>query len=166
MVMEEKIQSIVKPDESEAPITGRQEAGSVRFWADKGQKKRAALLVLVLLFWLALVQYMAADKYSVAVKVGEANARGDSEASVDFGALASGGSAARFITLSDQGDKGIYVWVLKSGSVARFLKIDPDSFYLAPGQTKKMELTLEAPSGGKGKEYQGQVIILKVPRIF
>lgn len=135
----------------------------------KKRSRSVVVFLVVLMLWLGAVQYLAAEKYAASVGiVGESEAATTSVSpdGVDFGSLARGGSAVRFMTIENSGGGDVYVKVLKSGSIARFLSIRPDSFVLRPGETEKVEVLLEAASDAAEKEYQGKIMIFRFPKPF
>ncbi|MFA6897528.1 MAG: hypothetical protein WCQ96_04570 [Patescibacteria group bacterium] len=127
------------------------------------------LFFAVLLIWIGAVQYFAAEKYQAVVKVVGENRETSVNTvadGLDFGSLAEGNSSTRFVTVKNNGKYGVYVKVYKLGEIGKFIKINRNDFVLGAGESKNIEFLLEVPSGAKEKEYEGKVLIFKIPKIL
>ena len=135
-------------------------------------KKFLKIVVLFMVFiaaWLAIVQYMAADKYEAVVKVMEEGGKigvNPMTERLDYGDLPKGNASTRFVTIENNGKMGIYVAVVKYGGIAELIKISRNNFVLNPEEKEKLEFLIEMPISANKEEYKGKVLIFKLPKMF
>lgn len=119
--------------------------------------------------WLAVAQYILADKYEATVKVVEKGAQTGINPltdKIDYGDLPKGKSSTRLLTIDNRGKTDVYVKIVKIGSIAELIKIDKDDFILRPQNQEKVEMSVKIPISADQPAYNGQVIILKMPKLF
>lgn len=128
-----------------------------------------SIIMLAVLFWLALVQYLAADKYDVMVRVkSEDSATGVNPTGekLDYGDIPKGSSMIRSITVENGGNMDVYIGIIKYGGIAELIDEEDNGFVLAGGEKKNVEFLLDVPISASEKEYKGKVLIFKLPKIF
>ena len=124
---------------------------------------------LFVLVWLGLGQFMAAEKYEASVKVvgsQEESIANPASESIDYGTIPQGSSSARFLTVKNNGNKDVYIKIISTGNIRKMLKARPDNFFLEAGKGKEIELLLQTGNDTKAREYQGKVIIFKLPKLW
>ena len=131
--------------------------------------KMILLFVLLLTMWIAIVQYISADKYDAVVKVveegGEIGVNPMTER-LDYGDLPKGNGLMRFVTIENGGEMDVYVKIVKTGNISDLIEINKNNFVLSSGDSAKIELLLEMPISADKEGYEGKVIIFKLPKLF
>lgn len=134
----------------------------------KKYAKATVLATAAILIWFGIGQYRAAEKYEAFVNVVEAGktAQAGSETDrIDYGSLPQGESSVRFMTIENKGKRDAYVKIVPAGSLRKMLKAEPGAFALKPGESRKVELILETKDNSKVREYEGKILIFKIPKI-
>ena len=174
--MEENIPSI----ENNAAVSLDTGAGDWKVKTFSSQNKEKAkklvrqakswwLFLAILLVWIVVLQYIAAEKYQAVVKVvGEseevsANVTTDG---LDFGFLPRGNSSTRFVTIQNKGAHDVYVKIYKWGGITEFIEINRNGFVLKAGESENLEFSLKIPSGSEEKEYKGKIIVFEIPKFL
>jgi len=165
---------VKKENGSEADSKGKEKktilkGTTEKKWTVKKIMKTVALAAVVLLAWLAIVQYMAADKYEAVVKVVEQGGKigvNPLTERLDFGDLPKGNSASRIINVENKGGMNIYVKIIKTGEISELIKISKNDFVLPPNSNEKVEFLLEMPISADKEGYKGNVMVFKLPKIF
>lgn len=132
--------------------------------------KLTGLILLSLIVWFFAIQFIAAEKYTAVVKVGQQNMLIDANAAsagnlLDYGSLPKGNSATKFITVKNDGGRDVYVKMIGTGDIGKILKIDRNNFIVQKGQKEKVEFTVEVPSDTSKTEYKGGIFIFKLPKL-
>jgi hypothetical protein len=135
----------------------------------KKRLRSVCIFFLVLLVWVAILQYLSAEKYEAVVNVigenGEMKTNPLTD-KLDYGDLPKGNSSMRMITIKNKGRSNIYVKIIKTGEIADLLEINKNNFILHPGEEDKIELSIRVPANAGQKKYDGAIIIFKFPKIF
>lgn len=134
-----------------------------------GNLRSLGVLGLILVAWIAVIQFVAAEKYDVTVTVTGEAAETDQKAEaegLDFGSLSKGGSSVRYVTVKNGGKSDIYVKIYKLGGVAGLVKANRDGFTLKAGKSENLEFTVDVPENAQEKEYTGRIIIFQMPKLF
>lgn len=125
--------------------------------------------IVALVAIVAIAQYIAADKYDAAVKVVEEGGGigvNPMTERLDFGDLPKGNGLMRFVTIENGGKMDIYVKIIKTGNISDLIEINRNNFVLSSGDSVKIELLLEMPISANKEEYEGKIIIFKLPKLF
>jgi hypothetical protein len=173
----EKDQELKKENETEEEVAKVEESSNMKEIKEvKGRKqsvkkilKFVVLFVVFLAAWLAVVQYMTADKYEVVVKVVEEGGKigvNPLTERLDFGDLPKGNSATRFVTIENNGRTDIYVKIVITGNVSDLVNINKNNFVLSPGSSEKIDFAMSMPISADQEEYKGKVTIFKLPKLF
>lgn len=126
-----------------------------------------ALSILILLF--GITQIINATKYAMVVNVknGEnilgINPLGDS---LDFGDLSRNNGMTRYVTLKNGGSATTYISIWKFGEISDLVKVDNGSFFLMPGDEKKIAFEISVPNSAQARQYSGWVWIFRLPKII
>jgi hypothetical protein len=134
-----------------------------------GRMKKPALGLLILLGWIALIQFQTAERYQAKVAVGEPAAQAESigaEDQLDYGRMPKGDTSTRFISLTNGGERDVYIRVMETGSIAGIMKLEEKSFILRAGESRQLDLAVSIPKETKKGAYSGTVIIFKIPGLF
>ena len=135
-----------------------------------GKTLKAVVLFVALVFiWIVAVQYFAADKYSMIVKVqeeGKGIGVNPTAEELDFGDVPKGDNLMRFVTIENGGEADVYVKIIKTGGISDLIEINRNDFVLSPGDNVRIEFLLEMPISADKKEYKGKVMIFKLPKLF
>lgn len=125
--------------------------------------------LVVALVWIAIVQYTVADKYIATVQVkGENSATGVNPTSekLDYGDIPKGGSVVRSITVSNGGNMDAYIKIFKYGEIAELIETEESNIILKSGEEKNIEFVLNVPISANERDYNGKVLIFKLPKLF
>lgn len=126
-------------------------------------------VMLVFFVIFAIAQYIMADKYDAKVNVLEENEKigvnpnGDS---LDFGDLPKGKRLSRAVVIENNGSMRAYVIVIKTGSISELIDIDNGNFILDPASERRIEFMLDLPISADKNNYEGTVIIFKIPKLL
>ncbi len=125
-------------------------------------------LIVFLVVFFAVVQYLNASKYEALVQVIKEDKIGVNPTGerLDFGDLPRDKSATRNVTLSSKGSTGTYIMVWKFGDISDLLKVNKNYFTLKPGTTEKLEFSVYVPNSADYRYYRGKVIIFQIPKIW
>lgn len=140
-----------------------------RKWKFKKIIKIITYIVVLLLIWIATIQYMSADKYDAVVNVLEQNEKvgiNPTSDKLDYGDLPKGKRMSRSIIIENNGDMNIYVMILKTGNISELIEISKNNFVLNSGDNEKIELPLELPISANKDKYDGKIIIFKIPKLL
>jgi hypothetical protein len=138
-------------------------------WLLKKNIKTAFFLIFVILSWILIVQYVVADKYVATVQVkGEGSATGVNPTSekLDYGDISKGGSVVRSITVSNGGNVDVYIKIFKNGEIAELIETEKNDFTLKSGEEENIEFVLKIPVNANERNYNGKVLIFKLPKLF
>ena len=127
------------------------------------------LLIIFIIAWFAVVQYIAADKYEAVVKVMEEGGKigvNPMTDRLDYGDLPKGNTSTRFVTIENGGKMNVYVVIFKYGEIAELIRINRNNFIIESGEKEKVEFSLEMPISANKEGYEGKVLIFKLPKVF
>lgn len=129
------------------------------------QKVITILLALVVLFVFYVV--LDANKYPALVRVIEGRESvgvNPTDRALDFGDLARGTSLIRRVNLQNGTFMPMYVFMVKTGSIAGLMEINKNNFKLMPRTAQKIEFSTYIPASATvGQTYKGRVYLFKIP---
>lgn len=79
---------------------------------------------------------------------------------LDFGMAPKGGTAKRYVYVENTQDSPREYSFLIEGEISSFVRTDPQTFILAPGETKQVEIIAAAPADAALGEYGGTISLL------
>ncbi|MFC1958957.1 hypothetical protein ACFLV6_03500 [Chloroflexota bacterium] len=85
---------------------------------------------------------------------------------VDFGDMPAGLGTAKIINLENAGTVPNTIRVYVTGSIAKFITVEPDSSFTLEGeQALELNLNIYIPeSSTPGQKFTGRIFILRIPR--
>lgn len=163
--------NFVKSMPEELRPSGMEPEKHFRIPPDKKKRpvgKIIAWVVVLLVVFIAVVQYLNASKYEALVQVIKEDKIGVNPTGerLDFGDLPRDKSATRNVTLSSKGSTGTYIMVWKFGDISDLLKVNKNYFTLKPGTTEKLEFSVYVPNSADYRYYKGRVIIFQIPKVW
>lgn len=126
-----------------------------------------ALALSVLL--MAVVEFAYADKYTMRVNVTRDEGSigiNPLNTSLDFGDVARGGKAERFITLVNKSKKASNILILDWGGISELVKYKDNRFAIEAGAKKKISFLLKVPPSAPLGKYSGRIYIFRLPKLF
>ena len=163
--------NLVKSIPEELKPSGMEPGKHFRIPPDKKKRpvgKIIAWVIVFLMVFIAVVQYLNASKYEALVQVIKEDKIGVNPTGerLDFGDLPRDKSATRNVTLSSKGNTGTYIMVWKFGDISDLLKVNKNYFTLKPGTTEKLEFSVYVPNSAEYRYYKGKVIIFQIPKVW
>jgi len=126
--------------------------------------KIALTVIIALIVWFLVAEFIAADRYQALVNVKEEEGImgvNPTAESLDFGDLSRGMKAARYLVLKNNGKNNISIKIVVLGEIKDLIKVEKNNFILKPGEEVKINFELTVPPSAEARKYQGVVYIFK-----
>lgn len=124
------------------------------------------LLIIFFVFYIVL----DANKYSAQVIVIEGEGKvgvNPTDESLDFGDMSPGTTAVRRVSIENGTPIGVYVAVIRLGSINDLMKLNENFFTLKGGESIKLEFATYMPASAPiGEKMSGKVYIFKIPLLW
>jgi hypothetical protein len=131
------------------------------------RSEKIILIVFLIIFLGVFYIVLDANKYRAQVRVIEGEGRvgiNPTTERLDFGDLSRGTSAVRRVDIQNEAPIGMFIIVVRVGSISDLMEVSKNYFTLKPGTSEKIEFTVYMPASAEIERlYTGRVFIFRIP---